>query len=60
MCSIRRIKKAMKNSNSFFTIAVKGEECYFCVNESMEIAYHKKGVQISYEYIPYKAIKKIV
>lgn len=50
----------MKNSNGFFTIAVKGEEYYFCVNESMEIAYHKKGVQISYEYIPYKAIKKIV
>lgn len=68
MSSIRKIKKAMKKSNGFFTMFVSptllGEyvmdNIVLCSNESTPIQYQKQGVTFyGTEYIPYKLIRGI-
>lgn len=68
MSSIRRIKKAMKKSNGFFTMFVSPtlsdgyaeDTMVFCSNESTLIRYWKKGVSFDdSEYIPYKMIRSV-
>lgn len=61
----------MKKSNGFFTLKIKDKrttcdglniffDIAFCASEWMNKTYHKKGVSIDYEYIPYKIIKKLI
>lgn len=61
---IRKIKKAMKNSNGFFSIKIKNEDYIFCSQESYKYTYNKKGFcacefNNPFVYIPYKLISKI-
>lgn len=68
MSSIRKIKKAMKKSNGFFTMVVSPalsdgyamDNMVFCSNESTAIQYRKQGVVFyNSEYIPYKMIRGV-
>lgn len=68
MKNIRTTKKAMKKSNGFFSLLVSPtmsdgfceDIMVFCVNESTQIHYHKKGVSFDdSEYIPYKMIRGV-
>ena len=59
MSSIRKTKKAMKKSNSFFTAVMDNSMC-FCASEWDTIKYHKHGVSVNDSvYVPYKLIKGI-
>lgn len=71
MSSIRKTKKAMKKSNGFFTLEIGDKritndglnvniDMCFCATEWMDKTFHKKGVTIDHDYIPYSIIKKIV
>lgn len=47
MCSIRRTKKVMKNSNGFFTLYLRDFQfanC-LCFSESDDIIYHRSGIE---------------
>lgn len=60
MASIRKTKKAMKNSNGLFTAVVNNGMC-FCSQEWYTIDYKKKGIVVGKaEFIPYSSIKRIV
>ena len=68
MSSIRKIKKAMKKSNGFFTMFVSPtlysenimDNVVLCSNESTPIQYQKQGVVFyGWEYIPYKMIRGV-
>lgn len=43
--SIRKLKKAMKNSNGFLTFGVY-KHGYYAINESDKIIFHKKYLEI--------------
>lgn len=68
MSSVRKIKKAMKKSNGFFTMFASPtlsngyteDVLVFCSNESTPIRYRKQGVSFyDSEYIPYKLIRGV-
>lgn len=57
---IRKIKKAMKNSNGFFSVKAKGGRI-LCLSEWNDVKFHKKGFSVdSAEYVPYNWIKKVI
>lgn len=57
---IRKVKKAMKNSNNFFTAVMDNGMC-FCSSEWYIIKYHKHGISMgNAEYLPYTLIKKLI
>lgn len=60
MSSVRKTKKAMKKSNSFFTVIVDNGMC-FCVSEWRTLKYTKKGIILGKtEFIPYNIIKRVI
>lgn len=60
MSSIRKIKKAMKKSNDFFTTILDNGMC-FCTSEWYTLKYHKHGISVgNAEYLPYRLIKRLI
>ena len=60
MSSIRKIKKAMKKSNNFFTAIMDNGIC-FCASEWYTLKYHKRGISVdNAEYLPYRLIKVLI
>ena len=60
---IRKLKKAIKNSNGFLTIGVHYHG-YYAINEGDKIVFHKKGIDITNNifttYIKYKEINRLI
>ena len=61
--SIRKLKKAMKNSSGFLTIGVHNHE-FYAINEGDKLVFHKKGVDITNNifttYIKYTEINRLI
>lgn len=58
--SIRKAKKAMKNSNGFFTLVIKSSSM-FCVNEWDTVKFQHKGISVNgFIYIPYVMINRVI
>ena len=62
--SIRKLKKALKNSNGFLTISVHNHG-FYAADEGDKIVFHKKGISFSvgnieYAYIPYLEINRLI
>ena len=61
MSSIRKIKKAIKKSNGFFSVIVANPSMVFCVSEWQTLKYHKKGISVDdSEYLPYSIMRTII
>lgn len=60
---IRKLKKAMKNSNGFLTIGVHNHG-YYAINEGDRLVFHKEYVEIeSIDFstlIAYKEINRLI
>ena len=60
---IRKLKKAIKNSNGFLTIGVH-HHGYYAINEGDRIVFHKKDIDITNNifttYIKYKEINRLI
>ena len=61
--SIRKLKKAMKNSNGFLTIGVHNHG-YYAINEGDKLLFHKDYVEIENidfsTLIAYKEINRLI
>lgn len=61
--SIRKLKKAMKNSSGFLTIGVHNHG-FYAINEGNRIVFHKKGIDITNNifttYIKYTEINRLI
>lgn len=61
--SIRKLKKAMKNSSGFLTIGVHNHG-FYAINEGDRIVFHKKGIDITNNifttYIKYTEINRLI
>ena len=61
--NIRNLKKAMKNSNGFFTIGVHNHG-FYAINEGDRIVFHKKSIDITNNifttYIKYTEINRLI
>ena len=58
---IRKLKKAMKNSNGFLTLGIRNHG-YYAINEGDRIVFHKKGItnNIFTTYIKYTEINRLI
>lgn len=58
---IRKLKKAMKNSNGFLTLGIHNHG-FYAINEGDRIVFHKKGItnNIFTTYIKYTEINRLI
>ena len=61
MSSIRKIKKAIKKSNGFFSVVVANPSMVFCASEWQTLKYHKKGISVDDStYLPYGIMRNLL
>lgn len=61
--SIRKLKKAIKNSNGFLTLGIH-RHGYYVINEDNKVIFHKKGLDVINGfitvYIEYVDINRLI